>query len=306
MTAVDTSPDLRHARVYVSVLGDAGAARADARRPRLLARLPADADRRRAAPQAHAHAGVRLRRVGRPGHADQRAARGRRPDVTLAATELEPVVAELRQADKLLLTTHEGPDGDALGSLLAMHWILQQLGKDSVMYMSPDEFPLPYEYRDMQLRRAARRAAGGHRRAGGGVPRLRQHRPHAGRLPQVRRHPHREHRPPPRQHPLRDREPGGAQRLLHRRDRLRHRAGAGGGDHARDRRRALRRPRHRHRPLHVREHHAGGPPDGRRADPGRRRAAPGLPPPVRGPARSGACSCSSARWPASSATTTAR
>jgi phosphoesterase RecJ-like protein len=28
-----------------------------------------------------------------------------------------------------------------------MHWILEQLGKDSVMYMSPDEFPLPWEYR---------------------------------------------------------------------------------------------------------------------------------------------------------------
>jgi bifunctional oligoribonuclease and PAP phosphatase NrnA len=57
------------------------------------------------------------------------------------------VLAELRTADKLLLTTHENPDGDALGSLLAMHWILQQLGKQSVMYMSPDEFPLPWEYR---------------------------------------------------------------------------------------------------------------------------------------------------------------
>ena len=55
---------------------------------------------------------------------------------------------ELRQADKLLLTTHENPDGDALGSLLAMHWILKQLGKDSVMFMSPDEFPLPWEYRE--------------------------------------------------------------------------------------------------------------------------------------------------------------
>ena len=32
------------------------------------------------------------------------------------------MVEELRQADKLLLTTHENPDGDALGSLLAMHW----------------------------------------------------------------------------------------------------------------------------------------------------------------------------------------
>jgi bifunctional oligoribonuclease and PAP phosphatase NrnA len=63
------------------------------------------------------------------------------------ATEQEQVLEELRQSDKLLLTTHENPDGDALGSLLAMHWILQQLGKDSAMYMSPDEFPLPWEYR---------------------------------------------------------------------------------------------------------------------------------------------------------------
>jgi phosphoesterase RecJ-like protein len=66
-------------------------------------------------------------------------------------TEQEQVVSELRAADKLLLTTHENPDGDALGSLLAMHGILTQLGKDSVMYMSPDEFPLPWEYRWLPL-----------------------------------------------------------------------------------------------------------------------------------------------------------
>jgi phosphoesterase RecJ-like protein len=63
----------------------------------------------------------------------------------------DAVLHELREADKLLLTTHENPDGDALGSLLATHWILEQLGKDSVMYMSPDEFPLPWEYRDMRF-----------------------------------------------------------------------------------------------------------------------------------------------------------
>jgi bifunctional oligoribonuclease and PAP phosphatase NrnA len=61
--------------------------------------------------------------------------------------EQEQVLEELRHADKLLLTTHENPDGDALGSLLAMHRMLQQLGKNSLMYMSPDEFPLPWEYR---------------------------------------------------------------------------------------------------------------------------------------------------------------
>src|SRR5918992_3361909 len=67
------------------------------------------------------------------------------------ATEQEQVVGELRAADKLRLTTHENPDGDALGSLLAMHGILEQLGKDSVMYMSPEEFPLPWEYRGLPL-----------------------------------------------------------------------------------------------------------------------------------------------------------
>ncbi|HEV7846050.1 MAG TPA: bifunctional oligoribonuclease/PAP phosphatase NrnA [Thermoleophilaceae bacterium] len=67
------------------------------------------------------------------------------------ATEQEQVVTELRGADKLLLTTHENPDGDALGSLLAMHGILTQLGKDSLMFMSPDEFPLPWEYRGLQF-----------------------------------------------------------------------------------------------------------------------------------------------------------
>ena len=63
-------------------------------------------------------------------------------------SEQDKVVAEIREAPKFLLTTHENPDGDALGSLLAMHWILEQLGKDSLMYMSPDEFPLPWEYRN--------------------------------------------------------------------------------------------------------------------------------------------------------------
>ena len=67
--------------------------------------------------------------------------------MSIATAEQEQVLGELRDSHKLLLTTHENPDGDALGSLLAMHRILEQLGKDSVMYMSPDEFPLPWEYR---------------------------------------------------------------------------------------------------------------------------------------------------------------
>ena len=63
----------------------------------------------------------------------------------------EEVARELRAGDRFLLTTHEGPDGDALGSLLALHRILTQLRKDSVMFLAAKEFPLPVEYRFLPL-----------------------------------------------------------------------------------------------------------------------------------------------------------
>jgi phosphoesterase RecJ-like protein len=61
------------------------------------------------------------------------------------------VAAVLRERDRFLLTAHEGPDGDALGSLLGMHHLLRQLGKDSVMFLAAKEFPLPIEYRFLPL-----------------------------------------------------------------------------------------------------------------------------------------------------------
>ena len=66
-------------------------------------------------------------------------------------TELDQAVAELQGAGKLLCTTHENPDGDALGSLLAFHQMMRVLGKDSVMFMAADQFPLPHEYRHLPL-----------------------------------------------------------------------------------------------------------------------------------------------------------
>ena len=69
-----------------------------------------------------------------------------------ASRESPKVVAdEIRAADRFLLTTHENPDGDALGSLLAVHQMLVQLDKDSVMFLAAKEFPLPVEYRFLQL-----------------------------------------------------------------------------------------------------------------------------------------------------------
>jgi phosphoesterase RecJ-like protein len=64
---------------------------------------------------------------------------------------LAHVVDEIRSGERFLLTTHENPDGDALGSLLAMHHVLEALGKDSVMFLASKEFPLPVEYRFLPL-----------------------------------------------------------------------------------------------------------------------------------------------------------
>jgi phosphoesterase RecJ-like protein len=66
---------------------------------------------------------------------------------TVTTDSRERVLHELREADKFILVTHENPDGDALGSLVAMNEVLGRLGKDSLMFMAADEFPLPYEYR---------------------------------------------------------------------------------------------------------------------------------------------------------------
>ncbi|HYP56104.1 MAG TPA: bifunctional oligoribonuclease/PAP phosphatase NrnA [Solirubrobacterales bacterium] len=69
----------------------------------------------------------------------------------IGATAIERLAAEVRDRDRFLLTAHEGPDGDALGSLLGMHHLLGQLGKDSVMFLAAKEFPLPIEYRFLPL-----------------------------------------------------------------------------------------------------------------------------------------------------------
>ena len=65
-------------------------------------------------------------------------------------SEVAEVADAIRSRDPFLLTTHENPDGDALGSILATKLALDQLGKDSVMYLY-GEAPLPAEYRFMEL-----------------------------------------------------------------------------------------------------------------------------------------------------------
>jgi bifunctional oligoribonuclease and PAP phosphatase NrnA len=69
---------------------------------------------------------------------------------TQTTSDLQAVADAIRSNDRFLLVTHENPDGDALGSLLATKLALDQLGKDTVMYLYGDA-PLPKEYGFMEL-----------------------------------------------------------------------------------------------------------------------------------------------------------
>jgi bifunctional oligoribonuclease and PAP phosphatase NrnA len=63
----------------------------------------------------------------------------------------DQVLAELRSSDRLIVVTHENPDGDALGSLIAMQEILTRQGHDCLVFMDASDLPLPHEYRFFDL-----------------------------------------------------------------------------------------------------------------------------------------------------------
>jgi len=60
------------------------------------------------------------------------------------------VVATIRGNDRFVVATHENPDGDALGSMLATTLGLRALGKDASMYLTGTA-ALPAEYAFLQL-----------------------------------------------------------------------------------------------------------------------------------------------------------
>jgi phosphoesterase RecJ-like protein len=69
--------------------------------------------------------------------------------------DLRAVAEALRSNDRFLLVTHENPDGDALGSILATKLALDSLGKDAAMYLYGDA-PLPLEYSFMDFKELRR------------------------------------------------------------------------------------------------------------------------------------------------------
>jgi phosphoesterase RecJ-like protein len=65
----------------------------------------------------------------------------------MATTEIDRAVVAIREAGSLALACHVGPDGDALGSMLALHHLCRAQGKPSVASWSEPFTVAPhYEY----------------------------------------------------------------------------------------------------------------------------------------------------------------
>ena len=57
---------------------------------------------------------------------------------------LDNIIEEIKKANTFVILTHEAPDGDAIGSSLAMYNALIQLGKDVDVVMQ--EHPSIYNF----------------------------------------------------------------------------------------------------------------------------------------------------------------
>lgn len=51
----------------------------------------------------------------------------------------------IRKGKKFLITTHIDPDGDAVGSVFSLYWVLKEFGKDVEVYLQ-DNVPYRYEF----------------------------------------------------------------------------------------------------------------------------------------------------------------
>ncbi len=91
------------------------------------------------------HAGGGLAAQQAPPIAD-----GAGSDAEIARTQHE-VVQRIEHDSRFVVATHENPDGDALGSLVAAHALLKSLGKNVETFVAESDFPLPDEYRSLEL-----------------------------------------------------------------------------------------------------------------------------------------------------------
>jgi bifunctional oligoribonuclease and PAP phosphatase NrnA len=153
ITAVRATSDLSQADVYVSVLGSE---RRRGRSLRVLERAHGVLQSRIArelhfkrTPHLSFHYDESLDQAMRLEELISRAqeppaeAQSGMTDIALE-TDLESVVAALAAADRVLISTHENPDGDAIGSMSAAAAAMQQLGKQVRTFLEP-ESTIPHE-----------------------------------------------------------------------------------------------------------------------------------------------------------------
>ncbi len=145
---VRMSPDLQYANVYVSLYGS------ESERKGSLIALRNAAGWIRRELGKHLHTRVtpevrffpddsldrvyELENIFEEIHEEQRKA----PMIRLS---LEEALEELRQASAFMVTTHVNPDGDAVGSLLAMARFLEAIGKRHITCVMADPAPAIYQ-----------------------------------------------------------------------------------------------------------------------------------------------------------------
>lgn len=64
----------------------------------------------------------------------------------MSAIDLAGVLDAIRPFDAFVVCTHAGPDGDAIGSMLAMRHLLQALGKSQVVCLCDDSVPRMFQW----------------------------------------------------------------------------------------------------------------------------------------------------------------
>lgn len=57
---------------------------------------------------------------------------------------LDNIIENIKKAETIVILTHEAPDGDAIGSTLAMKVALKQLGKETDVVIR--EFPKVFDF----------------------------------------------------------------------------------------------------------------------------------------------------------------
>ncbi|RYG81588.1 bifunctional oligoribonuclease/PAP phosphatase NrnA, partial [bacterium] len=71
--------------------------------------------------------------------------------MTDVAPAAQAVIGALRGAGQVILATHTHPDGDAIGSIVAMRLVLSAIGVPSRVFIAAQDLPLPEELATFDL-----------------------------------------------------------------------------------------------------------------------------------------------------------